>query len=305
MEDESEKLFRNLLPKEWVVRKYKPDYGIDLAIEVFKYLDPEESIADTLGEHFLVQLKSMAVTNISTLRVYSHNNVAKSPLKHNKDDFLDIEVIKCEIDTTELFTIETMGNGTPVILIMATLDTRRVFFVCLNDLIDKVIVPENPDYAEQAQKTIYIPVLNEITSDPATFVPLRFYAKRAKFYSSFVLFEYQRNELVYADSNQIAGERMIHFLRILDRLDIWDDCSMWKIVSDYRDQLSAWRKAYAKNGITNGLLTDAERIWTGLVSLAHNYEEVCREWFLPTHFSQFLSYPPHSNRSSRSNILIG
>ena len=195
MEDESEKILRNILPNEWVIRKYRPDYGVDLAVEVFKYIDPQKAIAETLGENFLVQLKSSATTDISTLRVYSHQNVAKYSLKLDKSDFLDIAVIKHEIDTPELFTIETMGNGMPVILILATLDNQRLFFVCLNDLIDKVIVPDDPEYAERSQKTIYIPVLNEITTDPASLVPLRFYAKRAKFYSCFVLFEYQRNEL--------------------------------------------------------------------------------------------------------------
>lgn len=55
MEDESEKVLRNSLPNEWVIRRYKPDYGIDFAVEVFKYVDEKRTIAETLGENFFVQ----------------------------------------------------------------------------------------------------------------------------------------------------------------------------------------------------------------------------------------------------------
>jgi hypothetical protein len=293
MEDESEGVLRNSLPKEWVTRRYRPDYGIDFAVEVFEYADEQRTIAETLGETFFIQLKSAAKTTINTVRVHSRGNVAKGPPVADKTKFLDIEVIKYEIDTPELFTVETMGNGVPVVLILATLDSNRLFFVCLNDLIDKVLVPNDPDYGKNADKTIYIPVRNEITSDPTSLTALRFYAKRAKFYSCFVLFEYQRNELNYArhGDKTTTAELILHFIRILDRLDIWDRSEMWRIVGDYRKQLDRWLMKYAERGLTPDLLDDALRLWTGLVSLAHNYEELCREWFLPTHFAQFLSYP--------------
>jgi hypothetical protein len=35
MEQESVGILKGLLPKEWVVREYRPDYGIDLAVELF------------------------------------------------------------------------------------------------------------------------------------------------------------------------------------------------------------------------------------------------------------------------------
>jgi len=46
-------LLRNVLPREWVLRGYKPDYGIDLAVEVFKYVDEKRAVAESLGEIFL------------------------------------------------------------------------------------------------------------------------------------------------------------------------------------------------------------------------------------------------------------
>ena len=39
MEDESVKVLQGLLPKEWVIRPYHRDYGIDYVIELFNYVD--------------------------------------------------------------------------------------------------------------------------------------------------------------------------------------------------------------------------------------------------------------------------
>ena len=58
MEDKSVLKLRNILPAEWVIREYKPDYGIDLTIEIFRYLDAKQEKADTLerrkgvGRHY-------------------------------------------------------------------------------------------------------------------------------------------------------------------------------------------------------------------------------------------------------------
>ncbi len=41
MEEQSYRLFRDLIPDEWAVHEYRPDYGIDLVVEIFKYIDEE------------------------------------------------------------------------------------------------------------------------------------------------------------------------------------------------------------------------------------------------------------------------
>ena len=43
MEDESLKLVQKILPKEWVIRDYKPDYGIDISIELFEPVENSTS----------------------------------------------------------------------------------------------------------------------------------------------------------------------------------------------------------------------------------------------------------------------
>lgn len=294
MEDESVRLLRTVLPKEWVIRDYRPDYGIDLVVELFKYIDSEKKMAETLGETLFLQLKSISTTSIETVRVFSRGNVAKGPLQTREDSFLDIDVIKLPVDTVELFTVETMGYGYPVLLILACLDLQRLFFVCLNDLIDKVIIPEDPEYAEKGTKSLMIPVRNDLRTEAGE-TALRFYAKRSKLLSAFTLFEYQRNELDYASGSppESIARLLEHFLRLLDRLDIWNNSVEWGwgLVSWYREQLDNWKAALDQLGPAPKVLADAYRIWSGLVSLSHNYEEVCREWFMPTELSQYLSYP--------------
>jgi hypothetical protein len=294
MEDASFRLLRETLPEEWVIRDYRPDYGIDLAVELFKYIDNEHKVAETLGETLFLQLKSIATINIETVRVFSRGNVAKGALNEKKESYLDIDVIKFQLDTTELFTIETMGHGTPVLLVLACLNVRRLFFVCLNDLIDKVIIPEDPDYGEQGTKTLFVPIRNELGTLVGN-TALRFYAKRSKLFAAFNVFEYQRNELHYAYGSppEAVAALLQHFIRLLDRLDIWDNSVEWGwgLVGWYREQLDNWKIALERYGPAPEVLADAARIWTGLVALSHNYEEICREWFLPTDLSQYLSYP--------------
>jgi len=298
MEDESLRLIADILPHEWVTRVYKPDYGIDLSIEVFKYIDSEHKIAETLGDFLFAQVKSVSTTKIEQITVYGRKNVAKGILEENRSEYLNIPVIKHELDASELLTIESMGHSVPVLLLLVCLDSKRLFFLCLNDLIDKVIVPADPDYSSGESRVIAVPTLNEITSDPVSLAGLRFYAKRQKFYAAFSLFEYQRNELLYASGNledgipKSYGELALHFIRLLERLDIWDDIEMWEVVGDvYKLLLLVKHQLQEADNISADLVAQIEMTWQRLLALSHNYEELCREWFLPTHLAQYLSYP--------------
>src|ERR1700722_12165227 len=109
MEEGSDAILRGLMPSEWVLRPYKPDYGLDFALELFDSVDEEQKMAESLGEHVFIQLKSVLRTEIESVKVYGRGNVAKGVLNEQKDDFLTIDVIKFQIDTDELLTVETMG----------------------------------------------------------------------------------------------------------------------------------------------------------------------------------------------------
>jgi Domain of unknown function (DUF4365) len=291
MEDESVKVLQRLLPKEWVIRPYHRDYGIDFIVELFNYVDEERRMAETLGEHVFLQLKSVLRTEIETVAVSGRGNVAKGALQHSQKDSVTISVIKFQIDTDELLTVETMGPGVPVLLVLVTLDQSRAFFVCLNDLIDKVIIPEEPQYADKGTKVVYVPAKNEITGDPISLTGIRFYGKRAKIYSAFSLFEYQRNELSYAAEQPSVFEPMLrHFVRVLERLDIWD-ADVMGLFGCYWSELQKMLARLDAEGCCPYVVAEAGRIWTGLVAVSHTFEECWREWFLPTYLAQLLSYP--------------
>lgn len=127
MEDESFKIIKGILPNEWLVREYRPDYGIDLTLEIFKYIDEEKTKAETLGEHLFIQVKSVQKLNKETVKVKSRSNVAKYKLEENNDDFIEMDIIKYQLETSELKTIQSMGAGVPVLLFYVALDTKQVF----------------------------------------------------------------------------------------------------------------------------------------------------------------------------------
>jgi Domain of unknown function (DUF4365) len=329
MEDRSLSIVKQLLPDEWVIREYKPDYGIDLVIELFKYIDDAKEKADTLGEFIFVQLKSIQETQIKKLTVYPRCNVEKSPYSPQKNESIEIDVIPFKIDTNELLTVQSMGAGSPVILFLVALDLNKVFFVCLNDLLDKVIAPESSDYITQKTKVIYVPTKNELGNKDLGFMPIEFYAKRSKLYSAFCKFTYQRNQFTYLadsweDSRSIEILRktpdfncILHFIEIILRYDFWD-CNMWIPINDCYQEIKTlkillFRFVQDESLILNELIPDVESdassmefeteeyfiyllqckiksAWSRLQNLSNMYEEICREWYLPTFFAQFISY---------------
>ena len=77
-----------------------------------------------------------------------------------------------------------MGSAVPVILAVVDVITKDACFVCLNDYIEKIIVPKNENYIEQASKTIYVPLCNKI-NDENGMRAIEWYAKRPKLYALF------------------------------------------------------------------------------------------------------------------------
>lgn len=312
MEDQSYSIFKQLLPEEWAVHEYRPDYGIDLVVELFKYTDEAREAADTLGEVVFVQLKSVKTTEIRRQRVYSRTNVEKSVGGARGRDHKDIEVISFTIDTDELLTVQTMGPTIAVVLCLVCLDTRRVFFVCLNDLVEKILLSEDANYATQATKTIHIPVKNEVTKLEYGVHGLKFLARRPKYYADFNKFHYQQNELWYffgfqkpmiqtyrniveqpRDPERELRPLLRRFIVVLSGLDMWDDNDAWQLVEFYRVKMEELREKVDDAGVSVADITSlAMLLWNGLTALSSTYEEICREWFLPTYLGDELSYPP-------------
>lgn len=298
MEEESLPIVKQVLPKEWVIHEYKPDYGIDFVVEVFKYIDTNEEIAQTLGELFFVQLKSIKTTRTQTIKVYARRNIELGTLQEDKEDSQEVEVIPFQLETTELATVQAMGAGIPVLLLLVPLDMQpsKVFFVCLNDYVDKIILPQDPNYTDKGKKTIYIPLTNEITRDYANLIPLRFYAKRSKFYAAFVKFRFQlealnlfrigeRDEKHDKEWKEITA----HLINTLKRFDFWETTEMWSIIEPMYKAMLDIEKNLESNNNSEYLEFSILSFWRQLVNLGNIYEDICREWFLPTYLGILTS----------------
>lgn len=245
MEDRSIRIVRNLLPEQWVVREYRPDYGIDLAVELFEYLDVERTQAATLGETLFLQIKATREVAARELRVYPRSNVEKGPLREDRSSSEVIEVAALRLETSELLTVQAMSPAVPVLLLLVDLTTDRVYFVCLNDLLEKVVLPSDPAYSEKASKVVHVPLRNWLErSSPDAVAILELYAKRPKLYAAFQKFAYQHHELelvlqrfrgTRSDEYRIGAvgeflELARHFTETALRLDFWTRMSGWAAI---------------------------------------------------------------------------
>jgi hypothetical protein len=315
METDSEALVKSLLPRQWVTRKFSPDYGIDLIIEVFEYVDKEKEVCETLGEFLFVQLKSVKKVKIAKEKVYAVYNVAKvGTWIEDPKESIEIEVIKFVIDCDTLKSVKTTGNSICNLLFLADLDTSKVYFICLNDLIEKLIIPKSPSSFDKKNITISIPVKNVLNDKRIALPALNFYSKRAKLLSAFSTFSYQRNELInffqvkdapissYRDELQRkitinekgAVDLITHFIASIEDFDIWRGTNIWPpILEEYNRMLKL--KNYLRHATDvkaldiNYTRNEALMIWHRLNNLNNMYQEICREWFLPKYLSSLIS----------------
>lgn len=303
-EDTSYSILRELLPSEWVVHDYKPDYGVDLVVEVFQKLECGSDY-QTLGEHLFVQLKSVArAMKVRKVEKHLQASAARPDEATESEQTCQFDIVKFVVDTDLLHLAGSMG-GIPLVLIVVYLQEKRAFFICLNDYFDKIVIPSCIDTENQKTLTIEIPLANEILPELGA-QPLAWYAKRPKLLSAFLRFEYQRSAMessvrhdmsIKELGHEIVGKRMLLFsqmLRDLLRLDIWSSMNIWPAWANLREfALRVQYKVEAPTPKTPHDCLVAEcgiiTIWENLVALGHCYEEVCREWFLPTVLGQLCS----------------
>ncbi|QHD01010.1 hypothetical protein PspS04_11890 [Pseudomonas sp. S04] len=303
-EDISVRVLREKLPKEWVVHSYGADYGIDCVVELFDFIDEDKNIAETLGENFFVQLKSSDCIEYATRKAYGRGNVAKGTLIEDKDDCVEIPVAKFQLDMSDILTIQSIGIAIPVLLVLIDTNSERAFFLCLNDYIDKVLIPEDPSYASKGSKTIYIPTANEILDTEDALVALRAYGKRSKMYGAFALFNYQLKEIFRMQGKTTsphfiplaqATEMIKTFVDISLRQDIWTGHEFWKPVLWSHSELLALKEKLSRDVKPEDheqfLTYCSDYIWHRLTNLSNMYEELVREWFMPTYLAMLTSYP--------------
>lgn len=306
--DEGVRILKKHLPKEWVVREYVPDYGIDLSVELFEKF---EGGYITKGEHLFFQVKATDKPDKSHILIPARDNV-EIEYRIMDGESVETDVIKFVLDTDLLATVEAMGSAVPVILAVADVNTEDTYFLCLNDYIEKVLVPEDADYTNKGSKTIYIPMSNKLNSENGIRV-LEWYAKRAKLYALFNKLHYQAHELEYCRQHEIEA-RLRHFLKIITRSDAWSACEYFGLMELAKKQVDS----FLQRGITkdaeqviskaakSGIDVDDEvwemghfpepmsfrkaqeisslrMLWSRLANLGNAFEAYSKEHFLPTY----------------------
>ncbi len=295
------------LPSHWVLREPSPDYGLDLHIEVFELADDEDGW-DTLGEHFFAQVKATERPDAGTVRVYPRTNVAKGlPAYDRSAEYRDLEVVRFSLDVPELRTVEAMGAAVPVLLLVVDVLSKTVYYVCLNDYIAKVLSPENPGWRSQKTATVIIPRSNQLDPGSPAFSYVRLLARRPKLYAAFQAFHYQKHEFGYVferlsflpelrtfgslrDSGD--GPMLLSFLKTSLALDIWADTGprRWWPLDDVRSQMEQCRRVL-EHAEPEADATLFLHQMVGVLGAAENlgrmYEELCREWRLPTFLASF------------------
>lgn len=304
-------LLRSKLPTHWLLREYRPDYGLDFTVEVFQpgTVVGHVKTYETLGEHIFIQLKSIASPSTSDLEVFSRGNVEKAPEKLDRDESVAIlKTYSFSLETSELVTVERMGVGVPVLLVIADLTERRCSFVCLNDYIDKILIPRHDDYRKKASRTIHIPVRNEIGTETGL-IATRWYAKRPKLFSAFHRFVYQFAELGWAKDDTELEALSRYFAGRIASYDFWDDVEMWEPIKWWGDRVRHFNETGEIELFGSHIPVDKRsadwqpiprrdhimELWRLLALLPRTYEDVCREFFLPTALGELSSAPPEED----------
>lgn len=314
-EDDSESLVKSMLPREWVMRKLHPDYGVDVTIEVFEHQDGK---IPTMGEFLFVQLKSTAKIKRKTEIIRIRGNVEKARDTESGQPVYELDTITFVVDADTIDNARLMGPSTPLMLFVCDLANTEVYFVCLTDYFDKVLEPRGFEFGTQDSVTIVIPASNRLSFKYSDQL-LRFYAARAKLYGMFNLAQFQYREirrilpefsnhahLAELDQNFAIIER---FCRRLRAMPIWDRDLPWQLLRDYRQRLDLILKnidadalSLIKAGIGEFLrgddaaispLFEFERLcslsWEQFSAIGQTFEDLVREWCLPTFVGQIGS----------------
>lgn len=296
-------LLRSVLPSHWILREYRPDFGLDFALELFEARDADidgPAGMQTLGEHIFIQLKSVRSPNPRMVSVPERGNVQKNVAAVDSGVVGSMLTYRHALDMEELVTVERMGIGAPVLLVIADLQEQRCSFVCLNDYIDRVLVPAHSDYRSAKSRTVHVPVDNDLTSTRGQRA-VRWYGKRAKLLAAFQRFNYQYVELRYAQGHGDLLPLARAFASKAVAYDFWDDRELPVPVGEAAAALRRFAAtgyiAEPQDASTGSdpafdtLLREQSilDLWRRLELLGRTFEDVWQEWYLPTGIGSLLS----------------
>lgn len=305
--EDAVRILERLFPKEWVIREYTPDYGIDLNIELFEKI--EEKCYITKGEHVFFQVKGKESLNRKSLRMNSENG----------DDYFCMEVVSLSVDTELLSMVEKMGNAVPVLLVVVDTTKEEAYFVCLNDYIEKIIVRENPQYFSRKTITINIPIHNCV-NDSSGIKLIEWYGKRAKLYAFFNKINCQSRDLSYCLKKDYI-KLTEQFVKELGRLDVWSAANYFPLLKNMKKEFdyflkhkntkigmealesriqsgkSVDEKIYEDDDFDSLLsfreinqLNSVKLLWENFCNIADIFETTERSYFLPNYISCISCY---------------
>jgi len=298
--DKGINVLKQLIPESWVVREYSSDYGIDMEVELFS-----DETQCTLGEHVLFQVKAVRGVTKRVLTFGGLKNVEK--YSESTNESYSVEVVQYCLDTKLLATVETMGGAVVILLAVVDVDSNKAYLVCLNDYVEKVVVPQKSDYTKQGHIIVNIPVTNCLDAKGGREI-IEWYGKRAKLFAFFNKVNYQSSEIERANPRDKC-RLTSHFLEILERLDVWSASRYWAVLDTYQKELSRIKTQTKKladakivNETSEGITfavgePDTENhyevlfrpnmidlFWRRLNGISHVFEEIGKEYFLPTEF---------------------
>lgn len=297
IDTEGQKLLSSVLPSDWILREYRPDYGLDYVLELFRSREEDAdgpTGAETLGEHIFIQLKSERSPTPRPLSVKERPNVQKTARVTSGAGVASIVTYRYPMEMTELVTVERMGLGVPVLLVLADLTGARCSFVCLNDYIDRVLIPQHADYRSAGKRTVHVPFALDVSSDYGRRA-IGWYGKRAKLLAAFHRFRYQYVELENARGSAELLPLARVFASKIDSYDFWDDESLSNQLGELREALRRFlttgnpfepvEGGPAKSDPAHERARLEERVlylWRRLDLLGRTLEDVWQEWYLPT-----------------------
>jgi hypothetical protein len=278
-ENQSFAIIGRLIPREWVIHDYAPDYGIDAIIEIFSRDPSNAAVCVSLGEVLFLQVKATRRATTAIRAVPNRYNVAKRPFTELGGS-TDLEVVAYSMDARLLETVQTMGPAQPVLLLLVSLEDETIYFLCLNDYVDKVLVPEHRDWLNQDTVTIHIPARNRILRQGEDFEPFEIYSQRAKLYAAVNVFSFQLHELERSPSIEMIQ----HFLDGIMHYDVWTRRITFNAIHESYRMLNELKSHIESRDcaeeiiVRNALLT-----WGVLANLGRMMEDIWRENYLPTY----------------------
>ena len=308
-------IIKELFPAEWAVREYTPDYGIDLDVELFDNMG--NGIYRTKGEHVLFQVKGTEDLMKGLLKLHSRMNVEKE-YKIINDDHCSMEVVKYDIDTSLLATVEKMGSAVPVMLAVVDINSKLSYCVCLNDYIEKILIPEKPSFYRQETVRINIPIKNCVNTIEGKQL-IEWYGKRPKLYAFFNKVNYQMRELNYTSDLDYI-KRTNHFLKILCRLDVWSAADYFPALMIMKEEIDyylehqntrmgddileslinkekdvdskVYEATYCARDVSLReavLIQSIHSLWERLCNVADIFEDSAKEAYLPSYLAHLIS----------------